>query len=202
MSEKSSPESKNYPKISRQSYVYLYSVYYIEGGSYTSLSTTHKKKSETLLQLIVYIWFDMSNPLSYYTRVINSIVSNYEVNKIIHTYLTLWYKHPELDYVHRREIEICFLPEHRAIVSRFFIDEHVNCDEFVIFVCFFLFYSNEDILNVLISMIGVNSFLFITKDQVNDFFLIYGIDKSLYKDLDHTLSLSKSTLPKYIYLFY
>lgn len=51
-------------------------------------------------------------------------------------------------------------------------------------------------------MIGVNSFLFITKDQVNDFFLIYGIDKSLYKDLDHTLSLSKSTLPKYIYLFY
>lgn len=133
-------------------------------------------------------------------RIVISIilVSNYEVNLIIYKYLTLWHKHPELDYVFRREIEICFLPENRAFVTHFFIDEHVNCNEFVLFVCFFLFYSNEDIVNILISMIGVNSNLFITKEQVKKFFFDYNIDRDKYPDLDKYLEESKPSLPEYI----
>lgn len=83
-------------------------------------------------------------------------------------------------------------------MSNFFLQDRVDCNDFVLFVCFFLFYPIEDILNILISMIRINSKLFITQEQVNQFFETFNLDIYKYDELRYVLDLSKPTLPEYI----
>lgn len=75
-----------------------------------------------------------------------------------------------------------------------------SCDDFVLFVCFFLFYHNEYIISILLIIAGVNSNLMITKEKVNQFLDCFNIDKYLLKDLDEYLEIYKITLPEYIHL--
>lgn len=97
-------------------------------------------------------------------------------------------------------IESLFKPRNSNFVSKFFTDIEVSCDDFVLFVCFFLFYHNEYIISILLIIAGVNSNLMITKEKVNQFLDCFNIDKYLLKDLDEYLEIYKITLPEYIHI--
>lgn len=50
-------------------------------------------------------------------------------------------------------------------------------------------------------MIGVNSNLFISEEQVKLFFETYSLDENNFIDLNYDLNLSKPSLPEYIYIY-
>lgn len=133
--------------------------------------------------------------------VFHFLVNYYEVNKIIDAYTSLKkiYSHKR-EYVNRMVIESLFKPRNSNFVSKFFTDIEVSCDDFVLFVCFFLFYHNEYIISILLIIAGVNSNLMITKEKVNQFLDCFNIDKYLLKDLDEYLEIYKITLPEYIHI--
>lgn len=97
------------------------------------------------------------------------------------------------NFVDRLDIEKHFNLRNRKFIQLFFLDKNVSCNEYVLFVCFFLFYRNEDILSLLISISGTNSNLFITKEQINKFFEIYEINERYFQDLPIYLEESVSS---------
>lgn len=97
------------------------------------------------------------------------------------------------NYIDRSDVENHFKLRNRKFVQFFFVDKNVSCNEYILFVCFFLFYRNEDILSLLISISGANSNLFITKEQINKFFEIYEIDEKYFQDLPIYLEESVSS---------
>lgn len=64
-------------------------------------------------------------------------------------------------------------------------------NSFFLFICTFCFFSTVQIVPLLLSMCGVYSNLFITKDQVIQFFKIYPYDKSCYKEFIECLHPNK-----------
>lgn len=129
------------------------------------------------------------------------IVNNYEVNTIISAYLTLWSRNPEKNSILKVDMESYFQPENRGFIRYFFPENTISCNDFVLFVCFFLFYSTDDILSVLLAMCGVTSNLLITKEQINRFLYYYGYDSVNFSDLFVTLENSSSSFPEYIYIY-
>lgn len=67
----------------------------------------------------------------------------------------------------------------------------VDHNSFFLFICTFCFFSTVQIVPLLLSMCGVYSNLFITKDQVITFFKIYPYDKSCYKEFIECLHPTK-----------
>lgn len=80
----------------------------------------------------------------------------------------------------KSDLELYFEPENSGFIKYFFIENTVSCNDFVLFVCFFLFHSNDEILSILLSMIGVTSNILITKEQINKFTKVYNFDNSIY----------------------
>lgn len=99
--------------------------------------------------------------------------------------MNLWSLDPQYEYVDRKIIESCFELENRGFISRYFRNKQVTCDDYVIFVCFFLFYSNKDILTILLAMIGLKSNLFISKEQVDLFVSTYSLYMNGINDMDY-----------------
>lgn len=144
----------------------------------------------------------MSNSISYIHYTLIQLVSNYEVNTIIKSYLNIWLKHPKINYIYKSELEACFKPKNRGFVNHFFLSDEINCNDYILFVCFFLFYHKVDIISVLIAMSGVNSNLLITREKINNFLFMYDLNLKDYKDLEYFLSVSIDEISEYILLVY
>lgn len=144
----------------------------------------------------------MSNSISYIHYTLIQLVSNYEVNTIIKSYLNIWLKHPKINYIYKSELEACFKPKNRGFVNHFFLSDEINCNDYILFVCFFLFYHKVDIISVLIAMSGVNSNLLITREKINNFLFMYDLNLKDYKDLEYFLSVSVDEISEYILLVY
>lgn len=129
-------------------------------------------------------------------------MNNNEINCIIKLYLNIWSKNRDVNYVNISDIALLFRTKSQGYINHFFVDEKVSCNEFILFVCFYLFYSNEEILTILVAMSGVSSKLYISKEQVDQFFVNYTLEKSKFKELDYILETSKPSLLGYKYLYY
>lgn len=120
------------------------------------------------------------------------------MNIIVRSYLSFWFKNKNINFVNRISLELNFKLQTRKIITLFFIDEKISVDDYILFVCFFTFFSYEDIVSLMVSMIGISSKLFITKEQLNLFFVKYGLDRNEFGDLNKVLYLTKPSLPEYI----
>lgn len=102
----------------------------------------------------------------------------------------MWSIHQERDYVLKNDLLEHFKKESKGFVNHFFQNNHIECNDYILFVCFFLFYSIPDIVSVLIAMCGVNSNIIITKEKIDVFFHYFDLniseDKSLLKVMDNT----------------
>lgn len=68
------------------------------------------------------------------------------------------------------------------------------------FILFFLFYGISQITTVLLAMNGVNSNLFISKEQIVNFFQVYGLDINQFDIIDYyELNGVKNSLYLYYY---
>lgn len=108
------------------------------------------------------------------------LVNNNEINVIIGSYLSLWKEHTENNYVLKSTILKLFKKECENYISYFFVDDKVSCNDYVLFICFFLFYNTVDIVTVLVSICGATSNLLITKDKMDLFFKLFSIEKNYY----------------------
>lgn len=167
-----------------------------------SKQTDFQKKSRIDIPSESNHRFDMSNSISYIHYTLIHLVSNYEVNTIIKSYLNIWLKHPKINYIYKSELEACFKPKNRGFVNHFFLSDEINCNDYILFVCFFLFYHKVNIINVLIAMSGVNSNLLITREKINNFLFMYDLNLKDYKDLEYFLSVSVDEISEYILLVY
>lgn len=110
----------------------------------------------------------------------------------------MWSKDSDKNGISKVEMESYFDPENRGFIRHFFTDTSISCNDFVLFVCFFLFYNADDILTVLLAMCGITSNLMITKEQVNRFLINFGFNCNRFEELFLRL---ESSFPEYIYIY-
>lgn len=90
------------------------------------------------------------------------IVNNYEINIIESEYFKMWSNHPDLSFLPKPEILLHFPPRFRDILDYFF-HQQVSCNDYVLFVCLFLFFDIPQLLTILLTVCKVYSNLFITE---------------------------------------
>lgn len=74
----------------------------------------------------------------------------------------MWSNHPDLSYLPKQEILLHFSPRFRDIVHYFF-RQQVSCNDYVLFVCLFLFFDIPQLITILLTMARVYSNIFITE---------------------------------------
>lgn len=97
------------------------------------------------------------------------IVSYYDINHIIETFVRFWITDTNITYVHLTKIMVFFKPDYCGFLELFFKNDRVEFDDFFLFICAFLFFDNDMIISLLLSMIGIHSNIFITALQIDEF---------------------------------
>lgn len=87
--------------------------------------------------------------------------------------------------------------EYHDFVQLFFQTDSVSYEDYFLFLCFFIFFENSHIIQLLISMCKIYSNICVTYDQVQDFMKHFFLKEEDYDDLEDVLEKCRMDLPDY-----
>lgn len=123
------------------------------------------------------------------------------MNDILAVYLGLWSCNPELDHVPLDRLISHFPDEYSGLLKSFFSNPRILCSDYIVFVCFFVFYDVPQIVPVFLTMSHILSNVFVSQEQLYSFFTKFGLNKDDYNDLSPLLKESTYEVEEYIYFF-
>lgn len=123
-------------------------------------------------------------------------MNNYEVNQIFRHYITLWEEDQSLNGIHLLSFSSKFSSKYHEIIKAFFKDKDIGYCDYFVFICVFLFFDYDKILQILLAISNIHSNLFITPEQLERFVILIEKDFNVYQQLK--FSAINSICKKYI----